>query len=123
MAKKTKIELSSEEDTLESIAIAFGSPMDSEKFRTEVGRILENSEKYQGIFTLPDVSDSKEQLEEHLTVYDEAIIQKIRDEKMQLVTAEEFVGLHQEKLAAERKLEAFEERLRNILMNYMRGSF
>jgi hypothetical protein len=49
------------------------------------------------------VSDSIDKLEEYLIAYDEESIQKIRDEKMQLVTADEFVGLHQEKLAAERK--------------------
>ena len=37
MTETAKIELSNEEDTLESIAIAFGSPMVSEKFRAEVG--------------------------------------------------------------------------------------
>ena len=44
-----------------------------------------------------------DKLEEYLVAYDEESIQKIRDEKMQLVTANEFFGLHQEKLAAERK--------------------
>lgn len=44
-----------------------------------------------------------DKLEEYLVAYDEENIQKIRDEKMQLVTAAEFVGLHQEKLANERK--------------------
>ncbi len=50
-----------------------------------------------------------DKLEEYLVAYDEESIQKIRDEKMQLVTANEFFGLHQEKLAAERKAEAFEK--------------
>jgi hypothetical protein len=45
-----------------------------------------------------------DKLEEYLVAYDEESIQKIRDEKMQLVTANEFFGLHQEKLAAERKI-------------------
>ncbi|XOW21717.1 hypothetical protein QK908_04485 [Lactococcus cremoris] len=45
-----------------------------------------------------------DKLEEYLVAYDEESIQKIRDEKMQLVTANEFFGLHQEKLAAERKV-------------------
>lgn len=44
-----------------------------------------------------------DKLEEYLVAYDEESIQKIRDKKMQLVTANEFFGLHQEKLAAERK--------------------
>ncbi|KST78037.1 hypothetical protein E34_1560 [Lactococcus lactis subsp. lactis] len=54
MTETAKIELSNEENTLESIAIAFGAPMVSDKFRAEVGQILENSEKYHGIFTLSD---------------------------------------------------------------------
>ena len=48
-------------------------------------------------------SDSNDNLEEYLVAYDEESIQKIRDKKMQLVTANEFFGLHQEKLAVERK--------------------
>lgn len=48
-------------------------------------------------------SDSNDNLDEYLIACDEESIQKIRDEKMQLVTANEFFGLHQEKLAAERK--------------------
>ncbi|MGV8958024.1 hypothetical protein [Lactococcus lactis] len=50
-----------------------------------------------------DNSKGTDRLEEYLVAYDEESIQKIRDEKMQLVTADEFMGLHQEKLAAERK--------------------
>lgn len=109
MAQETaKIKLSNEEDTLESIAIAFGSPMVSEEFRAEVGHILEKSEKYHEIFTLSDYPTSTgklsvDKLEEYLVAYDEESIQKIRDEKIQLVTANEFFGLHQEKLANERK--------------------
>ncbi|MEY8515284.1 hypothetical protein [Lactococcus taiwanensis] len=45
---------------------------------------------------------STDKLENHLLPYGKEMIQKIRDEKMQLVTAEEFVKLHQEKLAAVR---------------------
>ena len=50
-----------------------------------------------------DNSKRTDRLEDYLVAYDEESIQKIRDEKMQLVTANEFFGLHQEKLAAERK--------------------
>lgn len=50
-----------------------------------------------------DNKKGNDKLEEYLVAYDEESIQKIRDEKMQLVTANEFFGLHQEKLAAERK--------------------
>lgn len=49
------------------------------------------------------ISDKNDKLDEYLIAYDEESIQKIRDEKKQLVTADEFVGLHQEKLANERK--------------------
>ena len=62
MTETAKIELSNEEDTLESIAIAFGAPMVSYKFRAEVGQILENSEKYHGIFTLSDDPISTDKL-------------------------------------------------------------
>lgn len=48
-----------------------------------------------------------DKLEEYLVAYDEESIQKIRDEKMQLVTANEFVGLHQKKLVAEKKAKLF----------------
>ena len=73
-----KIKLSNEEDTLESIAIAFGSPMVSEEFRAEVGHILEKSEKYHGIFTLSDypVSTDKlsvEKLQEQLNTAKKAL--------------------------------------------------
>ncbi|RZI47845.1 hypothetical protein [Lactococcus kimchii] len=47
----------------------------------------------------------KDCLENYLKAYKSDSIQKIRDEKMQLVTASEFVQLHQEKLAAEREVE------------------
>ncbi|MBK5077618.1 hypothetical protein IL308_12770 [Lactococcus lactis] len=56
-----------------------------------------------------------DKLEEYLVAYDEESIQKIKDEKMQLVTANEFFGLHQEKLAAERKAEAFEKNSDELL--------
>lgn len=53
---------SNEEDTLEEIALAFGAPFTADKFRKEVGHILENSKKYHGIFTLPDDSASTDKL-------------------------------------------------------------
>ncbi|MCC4121525.1 hypothetical protein [Lactococcus lactis] len=59
------------------------------------------------------ISDSNDKLDEYLIAYDEESIQKIRDEKKQLVTAAEFVGLHQKKLAAERKNEALREHIIN----------
>lgn len=48
-----------------------------------------------------------DRLEDYLRAYSKDDINLIRDEKKQLVTAEEFVGLHQEKLAAERNNEEF----------------
>ena len=62
-----------------------------------------------------DKNIGTDKLEEYLVAYDEESIQKIRDEKIQLVTANEFFGLHQEKLAAERKTEAFEKNSDELL--------
>ena len=62
MTETVKIELSNEEDTLEEIALAFGAPFTADKFRKEVGHILENSKKYHGIFTLPDTSSTTDKL-------------------------------------------------------------
>lgn len=116
MTETAKIELSNEENTLESIAIAFGAPMVSDKFRAGVGKILENSEKYHGIFTLSDdpiTTDklSVEKLQEHLLPYKKEMVQKIIDEKMQLVTADEFVKLHKESLTAIREKDELQEQL------------
>jgi capsule polysaccharide export protein KpsE/RkpR len=46
----------------------------------------------------------KDNLKDHLAPYKNEDIQKIREEKMQLVTAAEFTQVHKEKLEAERKL-------------------
>ena len=54
---------------------------------------------------------SVEKLQEHLLPYSKEMVQKIRDEKMQLVTAEEFVKLHQESLTAVRDNDKFQEQL------------
>lgn len=62
---------------------------------------------------------TKDNLKEYLAPYRDEEIKKIRDEKIQLVTATEFVGLHQEKLAAEReveKLKADSEALKKALI-------
>lgn len=66
MTETAKIELSNEEDTLERIALLYLSPMLSASFRAEVGRILKDSEKYQGIFTLSDDPASADKLFENL---------------------------------------------------------
>lgn len=54
---------------------------------------------------------SLDKLEDHLLPYSKEMIQKIRDEKMQLVTAEEFVKLHQESLTAIRNNDKLQEQL------------
>lgn len=54
---------------------------------------------------------SVDKLEDHLLPYSKEMIQKIRDEKMQLVTAEEFVKLHQESLTAIRNNDKLQEQL------------
>ena len=46
---------------------------------------------------------SVEKLQEHLLPYKKEMVQKIIDEKMQLVTADEFVKLHKESLTAIRE--------------------
>lgn len=46
--------INDESERLEDIAIAFGSPLAPEEFREEIGKILERSSKYKGIFTSHD---------------------------------------------------------------------
>ncbi|MDT2917614.1 hypothetical protein P7H93_13850 [Lactococcus lactis] len=50
-------------------------------------------------------------LEDHLLPYSKEMIQKIRDEKMQLVTVDEFVKLHKESLTAIRENDKLQEQL------------
>ncbi|MDT2939226.1 hypothetical protein [Lactococcus lactis] len=54
---------------------------------------------------------SVEKLQEHLLPYSKEMVQKIRDEKMQLVTADEFVKLHKEYLTAIRENGKLQEQL------------
>ncbi len=54
---------------------------------------------------------SVEKLQEHLLPYSKEMVQKIRDEKMQLVTADEFVKLHKESLTAIRENDKLQEQL------------
>lgn len=85
-----------------------------------------------------DISDSTdklsvEKLQEHLLPYSQEMVQKIRDEKMQLVTADEFVKLHKESLTAIRENDKLQEQLntakyffKNILdvnPNLKKGSY
>jgi len=69
---------------------------------------------------------SSDKFEDYLRVYSKEAIEIIRTEKKQLVTADEFYGLHQEKLAAERNSEHLEKRDLAILTaytGYMFGDF
>ena len=54
---------------------------------------------------------SVEKLQEHLLPYKKEMIQKIIDEKMQLVTADEFLKLHKESLTAIRENDKLQEQL------------
>ena len=54
---------------------------------------------------------SVEKLQEHLLPYKKETVQKIIDEKMQLVTADEFVKLHKESLTAIRENDKLQEQL------------
>ncbi|MDT2895537.1 hypothetical protein [Lactococcus lactis] len=52
-----------------------------------------------------------DKIQEHLLPYSKEMVQKIRDEKMQLVTADEFVKLHKESLTAIRENDKLQEQL------------
>ena len=54
---------------------------------------------------------SVEKLQEHLLPYEKETVQKIIDEKMQLVTADEFLKLHKEYLTAIRENDKLQEQL------------
>lgn len=54
---------------------------------------------------------SVEKLQEHLLPYKKETVQKIIDEKMQLVTADEFLKLHKESLTAIRENGKLQEQL------------
>ncbi|WP_288625154.1 hypothetical protein [uncultured Lactococcus sp.] len=54
---------------------------------------------------------SVDNLEDHLLPYSKEMVKKIRDEKMQLVTADEFVKLHKEYLTAIRENDKLQEQL------------
>ncbi|NBL01139.1 MAG: hypothetical protein EOM50_24715 [Erysipelotrichia bacterium] len=55
---------------------------------------------------------SVEKLQEHLLPYKKETVQKIIDEKMQLVTADEFLKLHKESLTAIRENDELQEQLK-----------
>ena len=54
---------------------------------------------------------SVEKLQEHLLPYKKETVQKIIDEKMQLVTADEFLKLHKESLTAIRENDKLQEQI------------
>ena len=54
---------------------------------------------------------SVEKLQEYLLPYKKEMVQKIIDEKIQLVTADEFLKLHKESLTAIRKNDKLQEQL------------
>ena len=54
---------------------------------------------------------SVEKLQEHLLPYKKETVQKIIDEKMQLVTADEFLKLHKQSLTAIRQNDKLQEQL------------
>ena len=54
---------------------------------------------------------SVEKLQEHLLPYKKETVQKIIDEKMQLVTADEFLKLHKESLTAIRENDKLKEQI------------
>lgn len=54
---------------------------------------------------------SVEKLQEHLLPYKKEMVQKIIDEKIQLVTADEFAKLHKESLTAIRENDKLQEQL------------
>ena len=57
---------------------------------------------------------SVEKLQEHLFPYKKEMVQKIIDEKMQLVTADEFLKLEKEYLAAIRENDKLKEQLDTV---------
>ena len=65
------------------------------------------------LYKYPVTTDklSVEKLQEHLLPYKKEMVQKIIDEKMQLVTADEFVKLHKESLTAIREKDELQEQL------------
>lgn len=65
---------------------------------------------------MPSTTDklTVEKLQEHLLPYKKEMVQKIIDEKMQLVTADEFLKLHKESLTAIRENDKLQEQLNTV---------
>ena len=68
---------------------------------------------FKQIEDVPATTDklSVEKLQEYLLPYKKEMVQKIIDEKMQLVTADEFLKLHKESLTAIRENDKLQEQL------------
>ena len=64
-----------------------------------------------GICFLDTDELSVEKLQEHLLPYKKEMVQKIIDEKMQLVTSDEFLKIHKESLTAIRENDKLQEQL------------
>lgn len=64
------------------------------------------------------LNQSSDKIEDYLRVYSKEAIEIIKAKKKQLVTSDEFYGLHQEKLAAERNSEHLKKRDLAILTAY-----
>lgn len=66
----------------------------------------------------------KDKLEDYLAPYSKGEVQKIRENKMQLVTASEFQSVHRSLLEEQGKLEKVAEALRNACdeIKFLNGS-
>ncbi|MDT2867140.1 hypothetical protein [Lactococcus lactis] len=81
---------------------------------SEVQAAMDEWENYAvPLYKSPVTTDklSVEKLQEHLLPYKKEMVQKIRDEKMQLVTADEFVKLQKESLTTIRENDILKEQL------------
>ncbi|MCT0068211.1 hypothetical protein, partial [Lactococcus lactis] len=83
-------------------------------FRTYIGKlspvnVLDMLDDIERSITTGNLSVEK--LQEHLLPYKKEMVQKIIDEKMQLVTADEFLKLHKESLTAIRENDKLQEQL------------
>ncbi|MDT2914143.1 hypothetical protein P7H91_09845 [Lactococcus lactis] len=81
---------------------------------SEVQAAMDEWENYAvPLYKSPVTTDklSVEKLQEHLLPYKKEMVQKIRDEKMQLVTVDEFVKLQKESLTTIRENDILKEQL------------
>ena len=84
----------------------------SEGVEIAPNQLYQIDEKYIKLNDLRETDKlSVEKLQEHLFPYKKEMVQKIIDEKMQLVTADEFVKLQKESLTAIRENDKLKEQL------------